>query len=223
MGAPPEPLPTPLPPPPRASVVEIPDEPEVSDYGLGRPATPTLLESADPGFAPPSPLAYQEPPRPIAAPMAPAPQTHTPIPQTYTPASAQIHTPPPSLIDTPSLPTAREPSVAPVVPSVSPVPRPPVSNAGFPETNPSPQLHQYQYSAPYPPDPPAPVSYYSSPPPPPPPPPVPQPPASHGYQPTEEEIARAQKHARWAISALEYEDVVTAIEELRAGLKLLGA
>ncbi|KIW87650.1 uncharacterized protein Z519_11624 [Cladophialophora bantiana CBS 173.52] len=38
----------------------------------------------------------------------------------------------------------------------------------------------------------------------------------------EEAILRAQKHARWAISALNFEDVPTAIEELRGALACLG-
>jgi vacuolar protein sorting-associated protein VTA1 len=36
-------------------------------------------------------------------------------------------------------------------------------------------------------------------------------------------IAKAQKHARWAISALNFEDAETAVKELRAALKTLGA
>ena len=36
-------------------------------------------------------------------------------------------------------------------------------------------------------------------------------------------IAKAQKHARWAISALNFEDAETAIKELRAALQTLGA
>jgi vacuolar protein sorting-associated protein VTA1 len=36
-------------------------------------------------------------------------------------------------------------------------------------------------------------------------------------------IALAQKHARWAVSALTFDDVNTAIKELRNSLKLLGA
>lgn len=39
----------------------------------------------------------------------------------------------------------------------------------------------------------------------------------------EEAIAKAQKHARWAISALNYEDMPTAVKELREALKTLGA
>jgi vacuolar protein sorting-associated protein VTA1 len=36
-------------------------------------------------------------------------------------------------------------------------------------------------------------------------------------------IAKAQKHARWAISALNFEDAETAVKELRDALKTLGA
>jgi vacuolar protein sorting-associated protein VTA1 len=39
----------------------------------------------------------------------------------------------------------------------------------------------------------------------------------------EESVAKAQKHARWAISALNFEDVDTAIRELQEALKTLGA
>ncbi|KAG9775742.1 hypothetical protein KCU88_g5049, partial [Aureobasidium melanogenum] len=39
----------------------------------------------------------------------------------------------------------------------------------------------------------------------------------------EEAIMKAQKHARWAISALNFEDVPTAIRELQGALALLGA
>ncbi|KAL8970376.1 MAG: hypothetical protein Q9183_001558, partial [Haloplaca sp. 2 TL-2023] len=39
----------------------------------------------------------------------------------------------------------------------------------------------------------------------------------------EEAMAKAQKHARWAISALNFEDVNTAIQELNGALKSLGA
>ncbi|KAM0164270.1 hypothetical protein ACHAQE_002845 [Botrytis cinerea] len=39
----------------------------------------------------------------------------------------------------------------------------------------------------------------------------------------DEAIAKAQKHARWAISALNFEDAETAVKELRAALQTLGA
>ena len=39
----------------------------------------------------------------------------------------------------------------------------------------------------------------------------------------EEAILKAQKHARWAISALNFEDVKTAVKELKGALESLGA
>lgn len=39
---------------------------------------------------------------------------------------------------------------------------------------------------------------------------------------TPQVIARAQKHCRFAISALDYEDPEQAVKELRAALQLLG-
>lgn len=39
---------------------------------------------------------------------------------------------------------------------------------------------------------------------------------------TSEDMAKAQKHARWAVSALDYEDVETAIKQFRLGLQILG-
>jgi vacuolar protein sorting-associated protein VTA1 len=39
----------------------------------------------------------------------------------------------------------------------------------------------------------------------------------------EDSILEAQKHAKWAISALNFEDVNTAVKELRTALQSLGA
>ncbi|KAL6715809.1 hypothetical protein ACLMJK_006770 [Lecanora helva] len=44
-----------------------------------------------------------------------------------------------------------------------------------------------------------------------------------GYAADEESILKAQKHARWAISALNFEDVNTAVKELRGALESLNA
>ena len=43
------------------------------------------------------------------------------------------------------------------------------------------------------------------------------------YSTDEESIIKAQKHARWAISALNFEDVTTAVKELKGALESLGA
>ncbi|KKZ60169.1 hypothetical protein EMCG_05091 [[Emmonsia] crescens] len=49
----------------------------------------------------------------------------------------------------------------------------------------------------------------------------PNPPPNQGVD--EDSIAKAQKHARWAVSALNFDDVPTAIKELRNALNKLGA
>ncbi|KAL8671664.1 MAG: hypothetical protein Q9168_003844 [Polycauliona sp. 1 TL-2023] len=60
--------------------------------------------------------------------------------------------------------------------------------------------------------------------PPPNPPPVSQPPIHAPAAVVDEEaMLKAQKHARWAISALNFEDVSTAVKELRGALQSLGA
>ncbi|KAG7292807.1 hypothetical protein NEMBOFW57_002851 [Staphylotrichum longicolle] len=46
---------------------------------------------------------------------------------------------------------------------------------------------------------------------------------SGGFTADEAAMAGAQKHAKWAISALNFEDVPTAVRELRRALELLGA
>lgn len=53
---------------------------------------------------------------------------------------------------------------------------------------------------------------------------APPPNSSHAsYLTDEEAILKAQKHARWAISALNFEDAHTAVKELRGALEALGA
>lgn len=43
------------------------------------------------------------------------------------------------------------------------------------------------------------------------------------YRSDDEAITKAQKHAKWAVSALNFEDVETAVRELRIALQSLGA
>jgi len=50
-----------------------------------------------------------------------------------------------------------------------------------------------------------------------------QPPPAGGYRTDDESVLAAQKHAKWAISALNFEDVNTAVKELRVALRSLGA
>jgi hypothetical protein len=53
---------------------------------------------------------------------------------------------------------------------------------------------------------------------------VPPPASSHGpFRDDEQSIAEATKHAKWAISALNFDDAATAVRELRIALRSLGA
>ncbi|KAI6881553.1 hypothetical protein KC363_g6390 [Hortaea werneckii] len=51
----------------------------------------------------------------------------------------------------------------------------------------------------------------------------PPPPPTGGYRTDDDSVFQAQKHAKWAISALNFEDVETAVKELRGALTSLGA
>jgi vacuolar protein sorting-associated protein VTA1 len=46
---------------------------------------------------------------------------------------------------------------------------------------------------------------------------------SYGITANDQAIAQAQKHAKWAVSALSFDDVPTAIKELKLALRQLGA
>ncbi|RGP79552.1 vacuolar sorting-associated vta1 [Fusarium longipes] len=52
---------------------------------------------------------------------------------------------------------------------------------------------------------------------------APAPVQSTNYSTDQKDINQAQKHAKWAISALNFEDVPTAVKELRNALAMLGA
>ena len=52
---------------------------------------------------------------------------------------------------------------------------------------------------------------------------TPQATSQGSYLNDEESVLKAQKHARWAVSALNFEDVNTAVKELRVALESLGA
>ncbi|KAJ4156346.1 hypothetical protein NW754_007972 [Fusarium falciforme] len=184
-----------------ASVEDAPDAGEP-------PSVPTFTDAPpeipDPGYFPPQP-------HPDAR--APEPFVPSPLSQSPTPGLSGVPPPPP-----PAAPAA-----------ISPVPEiPPPHPATQIPPQPSPQIPTKLPSQ-FAPPPPQPSSGSSAPPswsttpsvPHPavsnPPPAIPQAPAPHA------DINQAQKHAKWAISALNFEDVPTAVKELRNALALLGA
>ena len=160
-----------------------------------------------------SPYQASHPPPPPPPPPPPLPQRPSP-PITYPPPVTHTHPSPPN--NTISQFSSQQPP-------------PP-----FQYPNPSqPQAPSNYYSSPpeqrFPPSvgpsaPAPPSNYYMSQPAAP-----PQPQPSPSYFPPQpqvvvddEAIAKAQKHARWAISALNYDDVETAVKELRNALSTLG-
>lgn len=133
----------------------------------------------------------------------------------------------------PSAPTfvrSRTPSPSPNLPPTQPItPDKPhtiqVSPLPPSDLAPPPQPPSFPSAAsPPPPPPPAllPPKKATPPAPAPPPPPPPPPAASSSEPPSLAQIEKIQKHAKWAISALNYEDVDTARKELREALRLLG-
>ncbi|KAI1334599.1 Vta1 like-domain-containing protein [Xylariaceae sp. FL0016] len=125
----------------------------------------------------------------------PSPSTHIPSAPSNDPSAPQdFYRPAP----------ASQPPVAPIVPPVAPPqqPRAPVSHA---------PPNQGYYPAPSQPTIPsvAPAQ------------PTPQHTGTYNYE--DAAISQAQKHAKWAISALNFEDVPTAVKELQAALASLGA
>ncbi|KAF5704376.1 vacuolar sorting-associated VTA1 like [Fusarium mundagurra] len=202
---------------PRASVEDAPDAGEPPSVPTFTDAPPRIPE--DPGYFPP---------QPEHQPQAPEPFVPSPLSQSPTPGLSGGPPPPPPV----GLP-----------PAVSPMPEPPTQPATQIPPQPSPQIPTKLPSqfAPPPPEPfipsappswtttpSAPHPVASNPPPvirqaPPPQPPAPAPVQTTGFTTDQRDINQAQKHAKWAISALNFEDVPTAVQELRNALRMLGA
>ncbi|KAH7122146.1 Vta1 like-domain-containing protein [Dactylonectria estremocensis] len=206
------------------------DEPPAADQGYF-PAPPQSAPSPEPFV--PSPMS-QSPS--VTGPTAPPPvdpseQASTPYggpppqepfhpgggyPTSQFPLqqSPQIPTmPSPQFVGTPLAPYAgSDPSAPPSWSTTPSIPHPAM-------TNPPPaisQPHAYNYAA----TPPA-FTPTSAPAPTHTPVPTPMPLPIGGFTPNQKEINQAQKHAKWAISALNFEDVPTAINELRSALAVL--
>ncbi|KAM0746616.1 DUF605-domain-containing protein [Meredithblackwellia eburnea MCA 4105] len=132
-------------------------------------------------------------------------------------------TPPTEPLQTPQAPPSHQTSELPPPSTI------PTGSSGFPTAVFPPSVPQLPSAPPLPPPPPPPVAQYIPPrqpvfsPPPPPiaaPAPPPPPPASDSYDPSV--VTQIQKHAKWAISALNYDDYETARKELRLALSMLG-
>ncbi|KAI5786357.1 Vta1 like-domain-containing protein [Peziza echinospora] len=169
---------------------------------------------------------FHQPSQPQPPPSAPPEHTLRETVQPWQPPQSQFPTPslpqfPPQHYDQSSStrytastsppPPPRPPQFVPSSPKPQPPPPPPQNMHNYytnsPASTPAAQNYAQQ-------PPPPQQNYYNQPAPPPPPPTAAV---------DEESITKAQKHAKWAISALNYDDIPTAVKELRAALKVLGA
>jgi vacuolar protein sorting-associated protein VTA1 len=138
-----------------------------------------------------------------------APFQSPPLPQPPPPHQPQASSPQSFYQQPASPPPIPQPPQQPPPPQQSFVPQ-----QGFtPSLPPPPPSQHFQYS----PQPPQPQQYAQ------PNPAAPQVTHQGPFRTDEDSIIEAQKHAKWAISALNFEDVNTAVKELRVALRALGA
>lgn len=208
----------------------LPDPPaSVPDDGeLKLPSAPGYGDEGGNAAAP----GYFDPPPTLPSPISPPanhPTNFTPgggapsAPQTWTPTPppAASSFAPPSVPSAPSAPSAPSgpPTFAPSPSSTAAVAPPPTFSP--PPVDPTPRNMPPPAVVPRPVVP-APTSFGNSG-------AAPIPPAGLGqqapatYTADDAAMAQAQKHAKWAISALNFEDVPTAVRELRRALESLGA
>ncbi|KAM5343538.1 hypothetical protein ACJ41O_012075 [Fusarium nematophilum] len=219
--------------PQAASVEDVPDAGEP-------PSMPTFTDEPpkipDPGYFPPQP--HPDEARPQQEPFVPSPLSQSSTPGLT--GAPPPHPPPPAAVSSvPEIPpqpaTQIPPQPSPQIPTKIPShfapPPPPPQPLSDPSAPPSwtttPSVPHPAASNP-PPVLPAPNPYVPSPafvPAPSPAPVVPVQPvqSTGGFTADHRDINQAQKHAKWAISALNFEDVPTAVKELRNALALLGA
>lgn len=192
---------------PDVSPLQSPDRGRNGSIGGGYfPRAPDAQEHGAVTGQPPSDMAFSSPPG--------LPDTsYLPRPNASPPSGPPVHSAEParsfplSRMDQDLVPSSSNPAtpLGPQPPSVAPEQRPRYSQPSAPPGMSRPIAASTQYIA-------------STPPP---------PSLQQQYAPTvvidEEALAKAQKHARWAISALNFEDVNTAIKELKGALDSLGA
>lgn len=221
-----------------------PEDPEVKELAALAARSATVEDAPEAGEQPsgsaPSHEQFQPSPQAPSQedyfPPAPSniPETFAPSPLSQSPAQPMSGIPPPpdptsSLSATtphvpsqpsPQVPTQSIPQLTPQVPSPSTDPSAPPSWT----TTPNVPMHHQPQQPPYVPQPSAPA--WSPPVAQPAPPPVqhrPPPPAATYSISSHKDLDKAQKHAKWAISALNFDDVPTAVQELRNALACLGA
>jgi vacuolar protein sorting-associated protein VTA1 len=188
------------------------NDPDVSPIGPDPPTTnrkPSIggnyFPQVPPPFAQPPPASIDIPSAPIDLPEAPSEHSLPDAPSSFAGVGSF---PPPQHQESPKAPPTHQghflPQTNTIPPNFTPqsAPRQPMPQV-------PPQLRQQPIIRP---------AYTAAPPA-----PAPAPAPAADVVVDEEAVMKAQKHARWAISALNFEDVPTAIKELRSALETLGA
>ncbi|KAK9769386.1 hypothetical protein SCAR479_13945 [Seiridium cardinale] len=204
------------------------------------PIAPTDRSAPD-GYFPNAPAAADDDP-PLELPSAPAtlgdPEVSIPSPPTDLPSARDAAGQPSAPLSPPTFPDTPQDFYRPTPSDLSSPFQPPQPPA--PSQPPPPSSYHQQPSAPQAPSQPPPwqppsVPTFAAPTSqampaaqtPQPVPPVSQygrgPPTNAAYQADDMAMMQAQKHAKWAISALNFEDVSTAVRELKSALAVLGA
>lgn len=206
------------------------NDPDVQRLGLlSQSPQPAYVEEIPDGGEPPRslPQAHEEyfpndhlepPPEPfVPSPLSQSPDLLVP---SMPPPSTQYHETPSPSIQVPSQPSPQIPAglpaqfgaLSPELNSASPPPwttasnLPPQGGTSSPlTTTPAPSVLRYPAAASSP----AATPSQST--------------TGVGYTTDQKDINQAQKHAKWAISALNFEDIPTAVKELQNALASLGA
>ncbi|KAH0494520.1 hypothetical protein TgHK011_001137 [Trichoderma gracile] len=182
------------PPPPRAaSVEEVPDGGEPS----------SRQEAASEGYFPPPPPPPPQLAEPDTEPFVPSPMSTSPPPVDSQPP------PPPQLPSQFTSFAPPPPPPEPVNPSIPPSWTAPTVTVPPAVASPTPLSAPVSAPVPAPAAPPATSLGGGG--------------AVHPSVADQKSIAQAQKHAKWAISALNFDDIPTAVQELRNALATLGA
>ena len=205
----------PLSQPPPASV-DIPSAPITREDNTDLPSSPANIKTSDLSSLPTAPSEPTLPDTPASLSQSgafapqPARRQSPTLPSThhghFLPQPA-----PSSSFNQPQIP----PNFAPDPTPRQPVPQAPPQLYHPAALPPQPPVHA-ALTSPFP----APTYPSTAPPPPPPPPATP---VAAAVAVDDVAIMQAQKHARWAISALNFEDVGTAVRELKGALEVLGA
>ncbi|KAK8112279.1 uncharacterized protein PG998_008736 [Apiospora kogelbergensis] len=216
--------------PEQVSPIAPPDQPAHEGYFPSAPSAPAADD--DPPLQLPSAPGA---PSSVGDPELSIPSPPTVFPGSEVPPSGAIS--PPTLPDTPQSfyhqpqPPIHQPSAPPSAPGPGPGLPPPPQNFAPSQPSAPPANNFYTQPASKPaqstgptrspppgqqltqaPAPSQPASSYSG-----------GPPTNSAYQADDMSMVQAQKHAKWAISALNFEDVPTAVRELKAALNALGA